>query len=125
MSAESRMRTTFLSNTMRYTVIDERGSVSFVAPVGSLKPMIAACSHRPASVGDLLRALAPYDDQVARDVASGLAVFHEHVTADARERWDRLLAEGAECAPTVFRVLDERTRAASMRSARGGLILFN
>jgi len=68
-------RTQFLLNTMRFTVIDTRGSVSFVAPVGSLKPLIAACGHRPASVGALLRAVKPYDDQVAKDVASGLAVF--------------------------------------------------
>lgn len=125
MSGEAEQRTRFLSNVMRYTVIDARGSVSFVAPVGSLKPMIAACSHRPASVGELLRALAPYDDQVARDVASALAVFDEHITPETPERLHQLLDDAPEQAPPVFRVLDERTREASMRAARGGLVLFN
>ena len=125
MSAETKARTQFLSNTMRFTVIDARGSVSFVAPVGSLKPLIAACSHRPASVGELLRAVAPYDDQVAKDVASGLAVFDEHITPDTSERLHRLLDDEPERTPPVFRVLDERTREASMQAARGGLILFN
>lgn len=119
------MRTRFLSNVMRYTVIDARGSVSFVAPVGSLKPMIAACSHRPSSVGELLRALAPYDDQVAHDVASSLAVFDEHITPETSERLHQLLGDAPEQTPPVFRVFDERTREASMRAARGGLVLFN
>src|SRR5947209_1429709 len=125
MSVEAEPRTQFLSNVMRYTVIDDRGSVSFVAPIGSLKPLIAACSHRPVSVSELLRALALYDDQVAHDVASGLAVFDEHITLDTPERLHQLLDDGAEQAPPVFRVLDERTREASLRAARGGLVLFN
>jgi hypothetical protein len=125
MSVETEKRTGFLSHTMRYTIIDARGGVSFVAPVGSLKPMIAACSHRPASVGELLRALAPYDDQVARDVASALAVFDEHITPETPERLHRLLDDAPEQAPPVFRVLDDRTRAASLKAARGGLVLFN
>jgi hypothetical protein len=125
MPVETEKRTGFLSHTMRYTVIDERGSVSFVAPVGSLKPMIAACSHRPASVGELLRALAPYDDQVARDVVSALAVFDEHITPETPERLHRLLDNAPEQSPPVFRVLDDRTREASLKAARGGLVLFN
>lgn len=124
MSVEAEARTQFLENTMRYTVIDARGSVSFVAPVGSLKPLIAACSHRPSSVGELLRAVARYDDQVAQDVASGLAVFDEHITPDTPERLHQLL-DVPEQTPPVFRVLDERTREASMKAARGGLVLFN
>lgn len=125
MSVEDAARTQFLSNTMRYTVIDDRGSVSFVAPVGTLKPLIAACSHRPTSVSELLRALALYDDQVAHDVASGLAVFDEHITPETPERLHQLLEDGPGEMPPVFRVLDERTRAASLAAARGGLVLFN
>ncbi len=112
-------------NVMRYTVIDPRGTVSFVAPVESLKPLIAACSHRPASVGELLRAVRPYDDQVADEVTSGLAVFDEHVTADHPERLHELLDTTPDHAAPVFRVLDERSRQEAMRAVRGGLILFN
>jgi hypothetical protein len=126
MSLDMQERTPFLSNTMRYTVIDERGSVSFVAPVGSLKPMIAACSHRPATVGALLRALAAYDDQLATDVASGLAVFDEHITPETPERLAQLFSDTpAPTAAPVFRVMDERTRQESMKAARAGLVLFN
>lgn len=112
-------------NMMRYTVIDARGSVSFVAPVESLKPLIAACSHRPASVGALLRAVRPYDDKLADDVTSGLAVFDEHVTPETPDRLHAWLdATPGQLAP-VFRVLDDRTRQESLRAVRGGLILFN
>jgi hypothetical protein len=110
---------------IRYTVIDPRGTVSFVAPVESLKPLIAACSHRPVSVGELLRAVRPYDDQLADEVTRGLAVFDEHVTADHPERLHELLDAAPDHAGPVFRVLDERSRQESMRAVRGGLILFN
>jgi hypothetical protein len=73
----------------------------------------------------LLRALAPYDDQVARDVARALAVFDEHITPETPERLHRLLDDAPEQAPPVFRVLDDRTREASLKAARGGLVLFN
>lgn len=112
-------------NVMRYTVIDPRGTVSFVAPVESLKPLIAACSHRPTSVGELLRAVRPYDDQLADEVTSGLAVFDEHVTADHPERLQELLDTTPDHVAPVFRVLDERSRQEAMRAVRGGLILFN
>jgi hypothetical protein len=112
-------------NVMRFTVIDERGTVCFLAPPESLKPLIAACSHRPASVGALLRAVRPYDDQLADDVTRGLAIFDEHVTADTPERLHALLDSDLGNANPVFRVLDERSRQESMRAVRGGLIIFN
>lgn len=114
-----------LPNVMRYTVIEPRGTVSFVAPVGSLKPLIAACSHNPASLDELLRALALYDDKLAHDVLSGLAVFDEHITEDVPERVHELLDSRPDHASAVFRVLDERSREASFKAVRGGLILFN
>jgi len=112
-------------NVMRYTVIDPHGTVSFVAAVGSLKPLVAACSHRPDSLAELLRALALYDDQLAAEVASGLAVFDEHVTDDAPDQVARFLESRPNHACGVFRVVDEATRAAGHKAVRGGLILFN
>lgn len=112
-------------NVMRYTVIDARGSVSFVAPVESLKPLVAACSHRPATVGALLRAVRPYDDKLADDVVSALAVFDEHVTPETPDRLHAWLDAATEQPAPAFRVLDDRTRRESLRAVRGGLILFN
>src|SRR5215813_3304905 len=112
-------------NVMRYTVIDPRGTVSFVAPIESLKPLVAACSHRPASVSELLRAVRPYDDQLADEVTSGLAIFDEHVTNDSSERLHEMLDAAPDRTGAVFRVMDERSRQESMRAVRGGLVLFN
>lgn len=109
---------------MRFTVIDPVGTISFIAPSGSLKPMIAACSHNPQSLDELLQALALYDDLLAAEVRSGLAVFDEHVTADAPEGAGRLLETRLD-APAVFRVVDEATGEASRKAVRGGLVLFN
>lgn len=110
---------------MRYTVIDPEGVVSFVAAVGSLKPLIAACSHRPDSLSELLRALALYDDQLVEEVASGLAVFDEHVTPDVPERASIFLEGRPDHASGVFRVVDAVTETVSRKAVRGGLVLFN
>lgn len=109
---------------MRFTVIDPNGTISFVAPVESLKPTIAACSHNPASLDELLQALALYDDLLAAQVRGGLAVFDEHVTADAPEGAHRLLA-APPAPPAVFRVVDDLTGEASRKAFGGGLVIFN
>lgn len=109
---------------MRYTVIDPDGAISFVATVESLKPTIAACSHNPQSLDELLQALALYDDLLAAEVRCGLAVFDEHVTADAPEGAHRLLG-GEPAPPAVFRVVDDATGEASRKAVGGGLVIFN
>lgn len=109
---------------MRFTVIDTGGTISFVASVESLKPTIAACSHSPASLDELLQALALYDDLLAAQVRGGLAVFDEHVTADAPEGAHRLLA-APPAPPAVFRVIDDLTGEASRKAFGGGLVIFN
>ena len=109
---------------MRFTVIDANGTISFVASVESLKPTVAACSHNPQSLDELLQALALYDDLLAAQVRGGLAVFDEHVTADAPEGAHRLLA-APPAPPAVFRVVDDRTGEASRKAFGGGLVIFN
>ncbi len=114
-----------LTSEMRFTVIDSRSTISFVATAGSLKPLVAACSHNPNSLDEFLRALALYDDQLAADVQGGLAIFDEHITDETPERIGQLFAGHAAHVSAVFRVLDERSREESFRAVRGGLILFN
>ena len=65
--------------TMRYTIIDERGSLSFVGPCQGLKALVAACAqdvHRTAE--DLLTAAGEYDSDLRDSVLNGLHVFDEH-----------------------------------------------
>lgn len=114
-----------LPQVMRYTVISAEGVVSFVAAVGSLKPLIAACSHSPESLSELLRALALYDDQLAEEIASGLAIFDEHVTEDVPERASIFFEGRPDHATGVFRVVDTASETVSRKAVRGGLVLFN
>lgn len=112
-------------NVIRFTLIDERGSVSFVGPCHGIKMFVAACSVHPTSNQQLLRAAAPFDEAFIHTVESGLAIFDEHNT---RENYAAFLALADETAPSElppFRVLDERTRSLSHSPAATGVILFN
>ena len=112
-------------NIMRYTVVDGRGAISFVADCDSLNAMVAACADGPRSVQHFLEALARYDSKLTDHITSGLAVFDEHNTAD---RYDTILAAlkflRSHELP-VFRVLDDSTREASLHQVKAGVILFN
>jgi hypothetical protein len=65
---------------MRYNVIDADGTISFIAPWNTLKPLLAACSKRPApeTAADLLRLASVYHVGLQEYVLNGLALFDEH-----------------------------------------------
>lgn len=110
---------------MRFTVVDPRGTVSFVAHTSVAVALTAACAEDPATLSELLVASRRYDRGLYDTVTNGLAVFDEHnVPGDTR----RILGQLAELPPRetpVFRVLDEQTREASLQPVRAGAILFN
>jgi hypothetical protein len=113
---------------MRYTIIDARGSSSFVGPCQGLKALVAACAAvAPRTVEELLSAAGEYDTELRDTVLSGLRVFEEHNTPDDYARIHaRLEAHGARSEDTpVFRVVDEVTRQASLSPVKAGLVLFN
>lgn len=72
---------------MRYTLIDNSGTISFVAPPNTLKALVAACSRKPApeDLTDLLEAASKYDSGLQEYVLNGLAVFDEHNTTNDAE----------------------------------------
>jgi hypothetical protein len=112
-------------NVIRFTLIDERGVVSFVGPCHGIKMFVAACSCHPVSNEQLLREAAPYDEAFIRTVQSGLAMFDEHNTRENYAAFHAL----AEATPPdelpPFRVVDERSRSLSHTPAATGVILFN
>jgi hypothetical protein len=65
---------------MRYTIIDNDGTVSFIAPWNTLKALVAACSRKPApnDLSTLLEAASRYSSGLQEYVLNGLAVFGEH-----------------------------------------------
>ncbi|MEO8285330.1 MAG: hypothetical protein ABI670_02715 [Chloroflexota bacterium] len=114
---------------MRFTVIDNDGSVSFVAPCNALKALVAACSKAPSDVESLLAAAEPYDSDLKENVLSSLALFDEHNTDGKLDRIHSMIDYADEQRTQhdipAFRVVDETTRQASLQPVKAGLVLFN
>lgn len=118
---------------MRFTVVDDDGTMSFVAPGHILKMLTAACSHRPANHRALLGLAEEYDPRLASRIMKALSRFDAEwgrPVADPTALHARLGdahgdgdGEGEDGAP--FRVVDEVTRRRSLEPARAGLVVFN
>jgi hypothetical protein len=114
-----------LNDVMRFTIIDATGGVSFVAPCRTMEALVAGCAGGAAMLGELLDAASRFEPELRDRVLSGLAVFDEHNSqANPRSIHSALdLLRPADL--PVFRVLDGRTREASLQTARAGVIVFN
>jgi hypothetical protein len=110
---------------IRFTVVDQHGTTSFVGPAHAIKMLVAACSRNPTTTNELLEYTQPYDDQFVNEVRSGLAVFDEHNTPEnlaAFQNWNATIPN--EQLPP-FRILDEETRRESLEPVETGLVLLN
>jgi hypothetical protein len=112
---------------MRFTVVDPRGRVSFVAPCSTLEALVAACAsqHQPRTLEQLLKAAEPFVGDLADRVLSGLAVFDEH-NSPTNYRWVHAALD--YCAAheiPAFRVVDPRTEEVSLSPVRAGVVVFN
>lgn len=114
---------------MRFTVIDNGGTVSFVAPCNALKALVAACSKFPTDLELLLAASEPYDSDLKTNVLNSLALFDEHNREGQYERIHSMIDYADEQRTQhnipAFRVVDEATRNASLQPVKAGLVLFN
>lgn len=112
-------------NDMRFTVIDSRGVVSFVGPCAALTPLLVGCIGGAKSLEELLLAAERSGALLFDAVTSGLAVFDEHNAygnySAVHGAIDHLKAH--EMPP--FRVVDDRTRQASLQPVKAGAIIFN
>jgi hypothetical protein len=114
-----------LEDAIRCTVLDTRGTVSFVAHWAAAAALTAACSHDPTTLDELLDASTRYDRGLRDMVTQGLAVFDEHnLDNDLSDIHQQLKTLPPRRTP-VFRVLDTITREASLRPVRAGVVLFN
>jgi hypothetical protein len=114
---------------MRFTVIDNQGTVSFIAPCNALKALVAACTNAPADLHSLLAASTHYDNELKDRVLDSLAMFDEH---NAEGDYDHIHSaidfaqeQRSEHRIPAFRVVDSRTRDASLQPVKAGLVLFN
>lgn len=112
-------------STIRLTMIDDAGAVSFIGPAHGAKVLTAACSKGPTSLGQLLDFARPYDTEMINGLLDGLALFDEHNTPGNYAAIHEMLATLHPSATPPFRVVDEVTRAASLAPVTTGVILFN
>jgi hypothetical protein len=116
-----------VKDVMRFTVIDPRGRVSFVASCSTLEALVAACAstNQPRTLEQLLRSAEPFVGDLTEHVLSGLAVFDEH-NSPSNYRWVHAALD--YCTPQeapVFRVVDPRTEEVSLSPVRAGVVVFN
>ena len=112
-------------NVMRYTVIDEEGTVSFVAHCEALRALVAGCVTCPTRLEQLLEHTRQHDSRLIDYVSCGLAVFDEHNTPGNYEAIRSALAHLPPHEVPVFRVVDDETRQASLSPVKAGVVLFN
>jgi hypothetical protein len=110
---------------MRFTVVDQFGTMSFVGPCHALKALAAACSRGANDHRGLISLLGEYDSKLREEVVAGLHVFDEHNTESDPRAIHSLLDQVKPVASPPFRVIDERTRNVSLEPVRYGLVVFN
>jgi hypothetical protein len=108
---------------LRFTVVDETSTVSFVGPGHLLKMLAAACSRFPKDHRDLIEKAADYDANLAKSLLAGLteAEFSVRNTRPARLGG----ANGEHDLARPFHVSNDETRRLSMEPAADGLVVFN
>jgi len=114
-----------LNDVMRFTVVDTTGTVIFVAPCRTMEALVAACTAAPESLERLLEIASRFVPELRDRVLSGLAVFDEHNSRTNPASIHAALELLKPADLPVFRVIDDRTRQASLQPARAGVIVFN
>jgi hypothetical protein len=114
---------------MRFTVVDPEGTVSFVAPCNALKALVAACGKGATDLQSLLTAASKYDTDLKGRVLSSLAQFDEHNVPGEYTQIEVAIdwadEQRARQNLPAFRVVNEKTRQASLEPVGAGLVLFN
>src|SRR5436853_64538 len=103
-----------LMNLMRCTVIDATGAVSFIVDGEAMPALAASCSRNPLTLDQLLEHVEPLYADLRERVLNGLALFDEH---NLPGNYTSIHMALEVCAPhqqPVFRVVDDRTREASL-----------
>ncbi len=112
-------------NHYRVNVIDERGTVSFLAPPHGLKVLAAAITQGASSGAQLLAYAHAFDAQWAATVRSQIMQFDEHNVDAISDSFHEVIAEGDRIGHPAFRVMDTGTRQRSLVPGRLGLVVFN
>lgn len=112
-------------NLMRCTVVDAFGAVSFILDGDAIPALVAACANNPITLKELLEQADPLYGELRDRVLNGLAVFDEQ---NVPGNYRAIHAALEVCRPheqPVFRVVDDRTREASLQPVKAGALIFN
>jgi hypothetical protein len=112
-------------NVIRCTVVERKGTVSFVAHADVLPALVAACASGATGLSDLLDLSEPYYAGLREYVDSGLAVFDEMNLPGHYGAIHRQLSNGSAYQQPVLRVVDAVTREASLTPVGAGAVIFN
>jgi hypothetical protein len=110
---------------LRCTIIDARGGVSFVAHADVLPALAKACTDNPPTLEQLLDGATRYYGGLREQVLNGLAMFDERNVEGHYESIHQALDLCAPYEQPVFRVVDDRTREASLCPVKAGAVVFN
>lgn len=112
-------------NVLRCTVVDSRGTISFVADGDVLPALVKVCATNPETVDEFLARVEPLYHGLRDAVLNGLAIFDER---NANGNYAAIHAAFELCPPheqPPFRVVDETTREMSLRPVKAGVVVFN
>lgn len=112
-------------NVIRFTVVDDEGTTSFVGPCHTIKMLVAACSRNPSTTNELLEYTRPFDEQFVQEVRSGLAVFDEHNTEENAAAFHEWASDLKNRSLPPFRIFDDSMRQESLQPAGTGLLVLN
>lgn len=113
------------SSAYRINMIDERGTISLLAPAHGPKMLTALAGLEFDSSRDMLQAVSAMDSDWITQVQSQLAMFDEFNVDELGDEWREMIERDDSAVHPAFRVLDASTRARSLRPASLGLIVFN
>lgn len=109
----------------RVNLIDERGTVSLLAPPHGPKMLTAVAGLGLETSRDMLEAVRSMDAEWIRQVQSQLAMFEEFNVDYLDEGWQEMVEEADTVVHPAFRVIDGVTRSRSLVPGSLGLIVFN
>src|SRR5947209_16847253 len=105
---------------MRFTIVDHRGTVSFVDDGFLLLPLVAACASNPGSLREMLARADEIDRRVRVRVLNELAVFDEHNVEGNYDAIRSTLQTVDKTEEPAFRVVDDVTRQRSLEPTHTG-----
>ena len=109
----------------RCNVIDNRGTVSFVAPPHGPKVLTASIARGAHTFAALMAHARRFDETWAASVNRDLIVFDEHNVESVGRWFEEALSSDKVADHVAFRVIDQMTRQRSLVPGRLGLVVFN